>query len=308
MALKLALPGLDPRGLALAKARFKAWWNGAEFDEAAAQAALEAVANDTDADADLFGESPEPLDPRLEALQRIWGAGRVGPGDASLEASALARINLSASGALAVFGPGLWGPVEALANAHPGDLRVFEWREETQSPLKQWVARAKIEKRVTLSAIDAETFTAPSEAFDALFACDGFTHADNHARLAMQFTRMLKPKATAWIETYCAEDGAAVAPGFASAFSEPHIRPATAIATALDESGLRVESNEDVTDAHVAAARAGFRQLAAALKAQAALDARAAQELAWETEAWRARFAYLGDRRLERRLFVVSRI
>ena len=50
MALKLALPSLDKRNVALAKARLRAWWEGADFDEAGALAAIEAAANDSGQD------------------------------------------------------------------------------------------------------------------------------------------------------------------------------------------------------------------------------------------------------------------
>jgi len=306
MALKFALPTVDKRQIALAKERFKAWWDGAEFDETIALEKVEAEGTDA-VETDLFEPDQVSDDPRLVALQRVWGESRIFPKDDTMAEGAPARVSLSAGGALAVYGPGLWAPVAALSLSHPGQIRVFEWREETQKSLKVALAKAKLDARVSISEIDAETFTAPSESFDALVAFDAFTYADNAARLAMQFARMLKPKANALIETYCAEDAAAVAPAFASAFSEPHLRSVSSIASALDEAGLRIESAEDVTEAHLAAAQSGFRALAQALKENAALPPQAAQELVWETQSWRARFACLRDRRIERRAFLAVR-
>lgn len=307
MAMKFALPALDKRGMALARARFQAWWSGAAFDEAAAMAAIAATANDEGVDADLFAAASTPEDPRLDALQRIWGSGRVGPGAAAVETLYPARLTLSASGTLGLFGPGLSGPVTAIAEAHLGDIRVFEWREETQDALRRGVTLAQLDKRVTVSAVDLETFSAPAEAFDGLVSFDDFSHADNAARLAQQFTRALKPKAMAVIETYCGVTGSDIAAGFAAAFCEPQIRAGAALAALLEDAGLRIDADDDVTDAHIEAAKAGFRRLAETLKDTPALSPGAGRELAWESEAWRARIRLLASRRLERRCFTVTR-
>jgi hypothetical protein len=68
---------------------------------------------------------------RLQALAILWGDDRVRPGDATADKLEPARIGLAAEGVLAVLGPGLAGPMVAVAAAHPGKIEVFEWREET---------------------------------------------------------------------------------------------------------------------------------------------------------------------------------
>ena len=311
MALKLALPILDKRAIALARARMRAWWDGSAFDEAEAKAAIEVAmetaANDTGVEGELFSLDTTPDDPRLDALQRIWGKGAVAPFDAPAVALFPARLGLTATATLGLFGPGLSAPVAAIAQAHLGDIRVFEWREETQGALRRGVTRAKLDKRVTVSAVDLETFSAPAEAFDGIVSFDDFTHVDNAARLAQQITRALKPKAMAVIETYCATPGTDIAAGFASAFCEPQIRTTAALSALLEDAGLRVDADEDITDAHIEVAKAGFRRLGEALKEAAALSPGAGRELAWETEAWRVRVRLLASRRLERRCFTVTR-
>lgn len=303
MALKLALPKLDPRGVALARARFRAWWDGAAFDEAAAQQAI--AANDRDVEADLFAETPEPDDPRLEALQRLWGAGRLLPGDETAEAAMPAALGLSATATLGIFGPGLMSPVAAMAGTHLGPIRAFEWREEALGALRRGVKRAGLEPRAELSGIDIETFTAPAEALDGAVSLDEFSHADNAARLALQLARGLKPKGMALIACYCGEPGADLAGAFASAFREPQIRTADSLAALLEEAGLRVEASDDLTDAHLALARAGFRRLGEALSKDGPPAPATGRELAWEIQAWRVRVALLAARRLQRRQFTV---
>ena len=311
MALKLALPSLDKRNVALAKARLRAWWEGADFDEAGALAAIEAAANDAgqdgNVDAELFAAEAEPEDPRLDALQRIWGQGRVGPGDDAAEAGLATKLNLTATATLGLFGPGLGAPVTAIAQTHLGEIRVFEWREETLPALRRAVTRARLDARVTVSAADLETFSSPAEAFDGLVSLDDFSFADNAGRLAQQLVRGLKPKAMAVIEMYCGVPGSDIAAGFAAAFREPQIRPADKAAAILEEAGLRVDANDDITDAHIEAVKVGFRRLGEALKTGGQLSPIAGRELAWETEAWRVRVRLLAARRLERRCFVVTK-
>lgn len=313
MALKLPLPKIDSRGVALAQARFRAWWEGADFDPAAAGAAVDArlaaaAANDAGAaEAELFTLQPPPVDLRLEALQRIWGEGRISPGDPSVEATFPTRLELSTTATLAVFGPGLSGPVQALAQKHLGAINIFEWREETRAHLTFGVAKAQLDKRATISAIDLETFTAPPGSFEGLISCDDFTYADNGARLAQQIAKALKPKASAVIETYAALPGGDLSPAFATAFSEPHLRASGDIETLLKETGLTIVAHEDVTDEHLASARAGFKRLADALAEGPPLAPGAGRELAWEAEAWRVRMKLLATRRLERRRLVVQR-
>ncbi|MDX2233121.1 MAG: hypothetical protein NW200_01365 [Hyphomonadaceae bacterium] len=305
MALKLALPTLDKRRMALARARFHAWWHGAAFDEEAARAAIEAAANDAGVESELFAPPAPPEDPRLDALQRIWGAGRLGPGDAADEAALPARLNLSATATLGLFGPGLAAPALAMAQTHLGEVRVFEWREETLALLRHGLAA--LDKRVSVAGVDLETFSAPAEAFDGAVSIDDFVYADNAQRMALQIARGLKDKASALVETYCAAPGPDLAAAFASAFREPQVRMRKDIATILEECGLRVDADEDVTDAHVEHARAAFKTLGDSLRGADPLSPVAARELAWETEAWRARVRLLASRRLERRRFLVTK-
>jgi hypothetical protein len=312
MAMKLPLPKLDKRGVAMAQARFKAWWEGADFDPTAAAEVIEArlaaaAANDPVAEGDLFALEAPPVDLRLEALQRIWGEGRVHPGDAGVEAALPAQMELSATGVLAVFGPGLCGPLQALAQTHPGEIRAFEWRDETQAHLRHGVAKAQLDKRVTISTIDLETFSPPLAAFDGLVSCDDITFADNGARLAQQIMKALKPKARAVIDAYAALPGGDLSPAFATSFSEPHLRASGDIETMFTDAGLALVAHDDVTEEHLAAARAGFKRLADALAEGAPLAPGAGRELAWEAEAWRVRMKLLATRRLERRRLVVQR-
>lgn len=312
MALKLPLPKLDKRGVAMARARFAAWWEGADFDPSAAEAMIEArlaadAANDPGADGDLFKLDAPPFDLRLDALQRIWGEGRVFPGDAGVEATLPTKLGLSTTASLAVFGPGLVAPVQAFSTSHLGEMKVYEWREETHALLRHGVAKAGLDKRVSVATVDLETFSPPVGTLDGVISCDEFTYADNGPRLAQQIAKALKPKASAVIDCYAALPGGDLSSAFATSFLEPHLRAAGDIAGYFTEAGLTVVTHDDVTEEHLAAAREGFKRLADALASGTPLQPGAGRELAWEAEAWRVRMRLLATRRLERRRILVTR-
>ena len=139
MALPVLKALLDKRERALAGARFRAWWDGADFDEEAALKAIEAnLANAPGDDADdaLFDPPEFDMPARLAALTTIWGENRLRPGDDTADALEPARLGIADDGLLALLGPGLVGPVSAVAGAHPGKIEVFEWRDESLEALK----------------------------------------------------------------------------------------------------------------------------------------------------------------------------
>lgn len=300
----------DKRKVALTRARFRAWWEGEAFDEEAATAAItrqlcEQAAND--ADDELFDEPAYRLPPRLVALEALWGEGRVRPGDATAEAMAPARLGLGPDSVLAFLGPGLAEPVKTLASAHGGRIDVFEWREETNEALAYGVKSSKLAARVTVSRIDLDALALPPETYDGLLSIDDFAYCGYPPRLAQQFAKILRPGATAVVETYVGLRAEELATAFASSFAEPQIRAHGDLLQFFTDAGLEIEADEELTDEFVALARASFKALGERLTDGRGLDPATAQELAWETEAWRARLRLLVQRRLERRRFILRK-
>lgn len=306
----------DKRARALSTARFKAWWNGQNFDETAFEAeiaaAMEATANDAVAgkaggaptgEADLF--DPEP-DPRITALELVWGDARLTPGDDTMEELAAARVATPDEGLFAVSGVGLAAPVLAVAQGFPGRIAVFEWRAETRAALTARLKAAGLAERAPVKAFDLETGHYGDDTLDGLLSVDDFTFCENPARLAVQIARSLKPGCGAVIEAYTATPGPDLAPAFASAFAEPQLHSTAKVGELLFEAGLRIEEEEDLTALHVEWARAGFQRLKTSLDG-VKLKPRGLQELAWEMETWRARLRLLDARRMERRGWRVIR-
>lgn len=298
---------LDKRRMAMTRAKLKAWWEGEEFDAAAAEAAFEtqALANGNADDA-LF-EPPEFIPPpRLAALSVLWGEGRVRPGDDAADKLEVARLGLPAEGVLAILGPGLIAPVAAVAAEHPGSIEVFEWREETVEGLTHGVAKAKLDGRTSITRVDLEAHAWTPAHFDGLWSMDDFAYCSYPTHLAQQIMKCLKPGACAVVEAYVGLPCAEFATAFASSFAEPQIRAHGDVLHIFADTGLVLEGDEDLTEEFLDMARAGFKALGERLSADK-IDAAGAQELAWEAEAWRMRMKLLAQRRLERRRFILRK-
>lgn len=311
--MALALKSMfDKRKVALARARFSAWWEGETFDEAAVQAAIDAAANDKpepqgSTDDELFDALPFDMPPRLTALAAIWGEGRVRPGDEANEKLEPGRLGIAPEGVLAMLSPGLEAPLAAIAGAHAGKIEAFEWRDETFAALKHGLAKAKLDERIGLARVDLEAHVFPMAFYDGLISVDDFAYCGHPPYLALQIVKTLKPGAAAVVECYVGLQCAEFPTAFASAFAEPQIRAHGDLLQVFADAGLVLESDEDLTESFLALARAGFKRLGEVLTNNAKLDVAAMRELAWEAEAWRMRTKLMAQRRLERRRFILRR-
>ena len=302
---------MDRQKLALVGAKFRAWWNGADFDEAAALAEIDAAAaaapeppSAGDAKAVEAALFEAPVDPRLQALQIIWGDGRIAPGDAADEAHSLQRLQIGEGAALAFLSPGLAGSVAAFAA--PGrTLSIFEWRSETRPALAAGAESVGVSK---IEPFDMDVTPLPHDAFDGLISFDDLTYG-YAPHLALQMAKAVKPGARAIVDCYVGPQGPDLAQAFASAFAEPQIRTRNELEHAVSEAGFDIEAEDDLTEAHLALARARFEALPTLMSGADApkLAPGAARELAWETETWRVRLRMLSRRRLERRRMVLRR-
>ncbi|HVY84439.1 MAG TPA: hypothetical protein VG943_04855 [Caulobacterales bacterium] len=300
----------DKRKMALTKARLRAWWEGEDFDEVAAEAEIEAelaAANTNAEPEDLFDEPEIEPPPRVVALSRIWGEGRIRPGDDTADALEPARLGLAPDGVLALLSPGLIGPVAAIAGAHPGKIDVYEWREETIEVLRAQKRKAKLADRVTVTLVDLEAHVWPANTYDGLYSVDDFAYAGYPPHLAVQVFKCLKPGACAVVEAYVGLPLPELATAFASSFAEPQIKPQGDLLQFFTDARLTLEADEDLTEEMLDRARQGFKRLEGALKDVATMDPATARELIWEAEAWRMRMKLMTHRRLERRRFILRK-
>ncbi len=294
----------DKRKRALATARFRAWWEGEAFDEAAFLASLESPpANDPGVEKELFDEAEPSLSPRLKALGMLWGLGRIMPGDQAMDALEPARVGVERGAVLAVFGPGLPAPLISIALAHPGRIEAFEWREETIAELTDGVRRANYDDRISVTRIDLEAHVWPVGVFDGIWCLDDFSFVCYAPHLAQQIFKSLKEGARAVVESYVGLPGDHIQPAFATSFAEPQIRPRADLLQVFADAGLTVDEDEDVTAEHLDLARTGFRNLRTVLADSHGLDPQTGREIAWEAQAWAVRMKLMTQGRLARRRF-----
>lgn len=297
--MRAAIKILDPRARAVVGAKFRAWWDGAAFDEAGFVAQLEQEAANPPEPADVAGDLFDaPVDPRLEALQRLWGAGRIAPASDPLP------FEPGEGATIALLGPGLAEPAKALSAY--ANLHIFEWRSETREALKRGLAEAGLE-RAELTPFDLDLTTLAAETCDAVMSFDEFTYASNPARLALQIARTLKPGAKAVIETYAGAAGSDVGAAFASAFAEPQLHVRNALTQAMNDAGLDIEADEDISASHSAVARAAFERFTETAAEQKPACAIEVREIGWEIHTWRARLKLLALGRIQRHRFTVHR-
>ena len=304
--MKLSLKTLiDPEKAALAKARLHAWWEGETFDAAAFAAARQGSGETSGAPA-FTEDAPEapPKEPRLTALQILWGDNRLMPGDEAEDRLHPARLGLPATGTMAILGPSLAAPVLAAAEAHPGAIHIHEWREEALPHLRH--ALFGLRDRAQVESLDLDLFAAPLDVWDGAWSLDEFSYAPNPSRLAVQIAKGLKAGASVVVECYVSEGRFSASSAFAAAFAEPHLPENGAVEAVLTTAGLGLEDTEDLTAAHLAAAKEGFRRLEQALASAASqgLEPGVAREIAWEAESWAHRMAALHTGKLTRRRFV----
>ncbi len=309
---------LDKQARALAGAKFRAWWDGVAFDAEAFEAArapTPAPEPETPEQAEaatievLFDAPNRERDPRIAALELLWGEGRVAPGEAEVETAAIESLGVSTIGALAILSPSYTAPLMNLTAAHKGAVRVFEWREEVFRALEDAQGAGEVRERTDIVRYDLAGGTLPPDAFAGIVSTDDFTYAPDPAWIAQQIKGALKRGGRAVIETYCGQPSPEFSLAFASAFSEQRVDTIEKLRATLIAAGLEVKTEEDVTEAYGRIIRARFLALREEMAGPrwVAPAIRVAQELAWELESWRVRLQFLSTRRLERRRLTVRR-
>lgn len=293
-------PLIDRGKLAEAGLRLKAWWDGVDPDPEAIAAAR--------ALAEPEWTQPGVEHPRLAALQLLWGDGRLMPGDAEMDRARLAALQMEPNAPLLVIGPGLAEPVRVLAEAHHGPIEALEWRTETAPVLAKDLSGAGLGERVESRRIDLETVKLKRESAAGAICFDEFSHCDHPPRLALQLSRAIQPGGRLLAESYFGAPQDDFSAAFATAFAEPKIGSVSAFQAAVAEAGLVIEAEEDVGEAHLAAARAQLDGFPARVEAAPErLKAQTLRELAWEAQTWAIRRRYLASGRLLRRRFTLRR-
>jgi SAM-dependent methyltransferase len=257
---------------------------------------------------DLFDAAPlEPETPRIAALMQVWGTGRTGPGDDHEDLSAYELLGAPSAAPLAVLGPGGISPIKAIGKSHRGPVQIFEWRDEALGSVRAQAARLDWAERANVRGFELDSFLPQADAFAGVLSFDELSYCARPGRFCQQLARMLTPAGSAVVITYCRRGMPDLRAAFATAFGDPTIQDMATLEELFENAGLSVEAREDVTDAHLAQVRAGFRRLGGVIETAAGLAPEITREIGWEAEAWRARVSLLSQRSLTRWRFILAR-
>lgn len=291
--------------LHLLKRRFTAWWEGEPFDLELVREEL--ATHEANHQAEMPVAAEGPLDPRLSALELLWGRGRIGPGDEDEDQEFVQSIaSFLPDGTLLAIGPGLDAPMAPiLALERPTLIR--EWRHGTIDALRSRLpAHGEI-----ISQLDLETIKL-DEGIAGLFTWECFLHAPDKVRLLARAARALQPGGHWVAMDYCGAPSPFLAAAFASSFAEPHLFPEPELRTLIEAAGLEIVEVKDISDQKLAQLRSAFGRIGDQLEslsgALGGSDAVArAHEYSWEIQAWRARSELISTGRLSVCQFVLRK-
>lgn len=231
------------------------------------------------------------IDLRLKALTSLWGAERLGPGSAELDAQLL---DLVFDGADKPGDIGFIGADAALLNAARArsdrKLQAAEWRTDCIEYLRAMAPAADVQPSET----DRPRGLGDGN-LEGLVSIEAFAYADHKAGLASRAYRALSETGRWIVLDTLRHTARTPAKCFASAWAEPQLAAAGEIGDLLRLAGFAGVTHIGMTANVMAAARAGYKQLGEALDAamQTGLAGRNGaiflQELTWEIQTWRAR-------------------
>ena len=254
---------------------------------------------------------PIPQNPRILALECLWGEGRLAPSDAGLEAEIAEALGLVVATTKTV---GLLGvsSAQALAAADvtSAKLRVHEPREPLLARIVDVSERFGGRAQTQTCEFDRPQF--PMRSLDGLISVDAFTYADHKPGLATAAYKALNPGATWCIVDWCAAE---LLPGsaFASSWSEPQPARPGATASLLEDCGFKVKDDACITGRVLSRAETALNKLGERIDAFEAAAASGGlmrltlKEMLWEAQSWRERADLMAAGALEYRLIVAER-
>jgi hypothetical protein len=231
------------------------------------------------------------IDLRLKAVTSLWGAERLAPGSAEIDAHLLDLVFDAADKPGDI---GFIGADAALLNAARSrsdrKLHAAEWRTGCIEYLRAMAPDADVQPSET----DRPRGLGEGN-LEGLVSIEAFAYADHKAGLASRAFRALSPTGR-WIVLDTVRHTAKTpAKCFASAWAEPQLTSTNEIEDLLKLAGFAGVAHISMTADVMAAARAGYKQLGDVLDGamQAGLSGREGaiflQELTWEIQSWRSR-------------------
>lgn len=287
------LPDLSGPGMDMARLKFAAWWEGKDFDEAAARAQI--AAWQAERAMIKAGDTAPPRTPRLAALEVVWGENRISMGDAEEEAAGAQLLGLMPDQSILLIGGGLGEPAVELARGAQLSVTMCEWRPGCVPAAQNRVARLGLAAKARVDSFEPEAGSFPELAFDAAWSRDELTFVFDKKRLIRRVGAALKPGAAWLVDELVGDKALCGETAFAAAWADPHLWGADELQSAFSERGFLIESEADVTGAAQSALKLAVERIEdrIGLALQRAKDSgfgpAMLRELAWEAETIKAR-------------------
>jgi hypothetical protein len=246
---------------------------------------------------------------RVQALETLWGEGRLAPGSSRLDTQLLdAALELADK-------PGAVGFI----GVDGALLSAFGSRSERLAVVAEWrggcVDRTQaLAPKAVMSACDVDR---PScfgdKALESMVSVEAFAYADHKAGMVGRVHRALNEDGR-WVFLDTTRKTNKTPPeAFASAWAEPQLATDDEIDELLRLAGFRSVQKIAVTEQVLDAARAGYARLSEVLEGAAnnGLTGREGalylQELAWEAQSWRSRIRALEGGALQVNLWIADK-
>ena len=245
------------------KLRLHAWWEGYELPEAPPPAPTKVrlpprpLAKPGPAAA-ASGNPDSPLNKAdLRVLRALWGGDFVTPGDGEHVIELVKPLGLNPKMSMLDFGAGIGGPARAMAKEFGVWITGLEPSRDFVQAGMELSAGAGMAKRVVISGVETEKPVLPERRFDCIFAKESLGVVPDKDRLFAAMSKSLKPGGHVLLTDYVLtrEDGdqenAAWVEQNRAALGIGHPWRQSELHRAMDEAGLDLRINEDITDLYM---------------------------------------------------------
>ena len=201
---------------------FLAWWEGEDFDAAAANRKVEerfGSPSATDSDAsedDEAGENkrskrliPRPQDVSTRAMvcEMLWGDGHLSPGGEELHVELAKTLVPNEQKTMAMIGVGLGGPAREIAKASGVWIDGYEPRLALVNIARDQCQKAGLSRKVTIHACDYAKLSLPDARFHGVMSVCEFHCIDDKKQALGVIRESMKDDGVFILADYVAAEG-----------------------------------------------------------------------------------------------------